>query len=72
MVIDAAIRGRGIACVPKVLVEEELADGRLIIPIAREVDSAGGYHMLYRRSRKHSRPLSDLRQWLKSAASAAP
>ncbi|MDB5592439.1 transcriptional regulator GcvA [Enterovirga sp.] len=64
MVLQAVLQGRGVGCVPHVLVADDLQAGRLVAPLPQPVESAGGYHLLYRR-RDLDEPLIRLfRDWL--------
>lgn len=68
MTIEAARQGRGIACVPDVLVAADLASGRLVAPFAKPVDSTGTYCILYRRHQKDSPQLRAFCAWLTALA----
>jgi LysR family glycine cleavage system transcriptional activator len=70
MAVQAALRNRGVACVPGVLVAEDLANGRLVAPFPQSVDSAGGYHLLYRRRDEASPRIRTFRDWILSEARA--
>ena len=68
MAIEAARQGKGIACVPDVLVAGDLASGRLVAPFPQPVESTGAYCILYR---KHQKDLPQLRAfcaWLAALA----
>lgn len=68
MAIEAARQGKGVACVPDVLVAGDLASGRLAAPFPRPVASTGAYCILYR---KHQRDVPQLRAfctWLAALA----
>jgi LysR family glycine cleavage system transcriptional activator len=68
MALEAARQGKGVACVPDVLVARDLESGRLVAPFPKPVDSTGTYCILYR---KHQRELPQLRafcSWLKALA----
>ncbi|PVZ13874.1 MULTISPECIES: LysR family transcriptional regulator [unclassified Pseudomonas] len=47
MCIHAAIAGCGIALVPRYLVAEELADGKLVVPVAHPMPSQGAHFLAY-------------------------
>lgn len=67
MALQAAARGQGIACVPTIVVADDIAAGRLVAPFQR-VESAGSYHLLYRKHEAHSRKIQIFRDWLMSEA----
>lgn len=46
MLIDAVVRGLGVAIVPKVLVAKDLAAGRLVLAHPHEARPPSGYHLL--------------------------
>jgi LysR family glycine cleavage system transcriptional activator len=68
MVIEAARQGKGIACVPDVLVAGDLASGRLAAPFPKPVDSTGTYCILYRKHQRDLPPLRAFCAWLASLA----
>lgn len=63
MALQAALEGKGIAVLPEVLVERELASGRLR-RLFHKAPSAGRYHLLFRDSGFESRKVRVFRQWL--------
>jgi len=64
LMLDAAAEGAGVALARDVLVEEDLRSGRLIRPLAAEVESPWGYYFVWRADGpKQARTLS-LRDWL--------
>lgn len=68
LMIDAAVQGLGAALARSGLVEQDLKDGRLVRPVAGEVDAGAGYHLVWRAdSRKLSR-IAALRDWLTAEA----
>jgi LysR family transcriptional regulator, glycine cleavage system transcriptional activator len=68
MTLQAAAQGKGVACVPRILIADDLASGRLVAPLPQQVPSAGAYHLLYRKHEEDSRKVSVFREWLKSEA----
>ncbi|MEM9050324.1 MAG: LysR substrate-binding domain-containing protein [Pseudomonadota bacterium] len=64
MVIEAAISGLGLAIVPVVMIEDELANGRLRIVMGPPVPSGLSYFVVYPLARGLSKPVLDLRDWL--------
>jgi len=69
--LQAAVAGEGVAIVPEVLVQKEIAGGSLIIPIegAPERDPAH-YYLLGRREQWDSAPVRAFRTWLQRQASS--
>lgn len=47
MMIRAARSGLGIAIVPRMFIEEELREGRLIAPFGQEIESKRGYYLVH-------------------------
>ncbi|WMS41432.1 transcriptional regulator GcvA [Acuticoccus sp. MNP-M23] len=70
MVMAAARRGDGVAVIPRVLVEEDIASGRLVPAIAHTVRSAGSYYLLGREHQWDFPMIKAFREWI--AAQAAP
>ncbi len=59
MVAQAAVAGLGAAVVPRFLVEDEIASGRLVVPFDKAIESRQGYWLVYpaaKRDRPPSRP----------------
>ncbi|MBQ0958977.1 LysR family transcriptional regulator [Ideonella sp. 4Y11] len=71
MLAEAAAQGLGAALVPRLLVENELASGRLqqLLPFA--LDSGRRYHLLYPPHKADLAPLQALADWLAQEAHAA-
>lgn len=70
MTLQAAAQGKGVACVPSVLVANDLATGRLVTPFDGRVESAGAYHLLYRKREADSRKIRVFREWLLAEAAS--
>ncbi|PXX12555.1 LysR family glycine cleavage system transcriptional activator [Paraburkholderia tropica] len=64
MTIQAAIEGRGIALVPKALVENDLEENRLIVVLDIPVPSTGDYYFLCRKSQVDLPAIQRFRDWL--------
>ncbi|MDX1607520.1 MAG: transcriptional regulator GcvA [Candidatus Competibacterales bacterium] len=64
MMIEAALAGMGVAVVPSLLVEKELADGRLIVPFGEPVPSGQGYYVVYPEHRARDPAILAFRDWL--------
>lgn len=62
--IQAAVLGHGIAVVPSFLVEQELADGRLIEPTKRRVTSKHSYYFVTSREIAKRAPVRQFKDWL--------
>ena len=70
MALQAAIEGRGVACVPSVLVAHDIAASRLMTPFKQRVESAGAYHVLYRKHEADDPRVAAFRAWLHEEAAA--
>lgn len=70
MTLQAAAQGKGLACVPSVLVANDVAAGRLVAPFPQRVESAGAYHVLYRQHEADSPKIRLFRDWLGAEARA--
>ncbi|MDH4568852.1 LysR family transcriptional regulator [Pseudomonas sp. BN414] len=66
LAIEAAINGQGVAVVPEFLVEADLRDGRLAIPVHADVMQPGAWYLAHQQSRGHERPISKFRSWVLS------
>ncbi|MCB2101095.1 MAG: LysR family transcriptional regulator [Rhodobacterales bacterium] len=64
MMINAAIAGLGVALVPRLFVEEELATGRLAAPFSPPRRSGGGYFIVYPEAKGGRPELCDFRDWV--------
>lgn len=70
MVIQAAIAGLGVAVLPRFLVAEEIADGRLAMPFPETVRSAHAYYLVYPEANRTMPRLRTFRDWLLAEAAA--
>ncbi|MDQ7727755.1 LysR substrate-binding domain-containing protein [Halomonas sp. SpR8] len=64
--IQATTAGIGVALVARCLVEEELKDGRLTMPLEKRLDSHRHYFLLYPPEKQDYPPLIKFRDWLLS------
>jgi len=62
--LKAAVAGMGLALVPKVFVQEELARGELVNPLASSVNSRYGYYFLTAEHRQTDPAVATMRAWL--------
>ncbi len=67
LMVQAALRGLGVALAPPALFDADLRAGRLIQPFETSVD-LGGYWLTRLMSRADSPALADFRHWLTTAA----
>lgn len=71
MLAEAAAQGMGIALVPEFLITQELASGRLIVPVAHSCESRGGYHFVQPDHRVDDEAVNLMRRWLLSETTAS-
>ncbi len=64
MVAQAAAAGLGMAIVPRFLVEEEIAAGRLAVAFDRPIESRQAYWLVYPEARAERPALVAFREWL--------
>jgi DNA-binding transcriptional LysR family regulator len=64
MVIQAAIAGLGLAVLPRFLIQEELASGRLVVVIDRPVTSEYAYYLVYPERKAELPRVAAFRDWL--------
>jgi LysR family transcriptional regulator, glycine cleavage system transcriptional activator len=71
MVIQAAIAGIGVAVLPRFLVEDEVAAGRLVVPLDIAVRSEHAYYLVYPEEKSELPALRAFRDWLLAEAREA-
>lgn len=64
LALQAAAEGKGVACVPSVLVEQDIAAKRLVMPFEERVESEGAYYLLYRQHEADTEKVRAFRTWL--------
>jgi DNA-binding transcriptional LysR family regulator len=67
MLAQAAAAGVGVALIPRILITEELAQGRLVVPLATlpaERDNRKAYYFAHRRGLAPDDKVLQLRDWL--------
>lgn len=65
---QAAIAGMGVALIPRCVIEEELAEGKLVTPLNIPFTARDGYHLCYPEHKANLPALQIFRQWLLEAA----
>ena len=68
LALEAAVAGRGVALSPRLLVSDDLAQGRLTQLFATELPDPHAFWLLYRRERADEAPVRSFVTWLKLAA----
>ena len=68
MTVQAAVEGKGVAIVPRILVESELESGMLVMPFENASVAAGSYYLLCRESQWQTPKVSKFREWIVSEA----
>lgn len=71
MLAQAAAAGVGVALIPRILIAEELAQGRLVMPLAAlpaEAESRKAYYFAHRRGLAPDDKVLQLRGWLLAQA----
>ena len=61
---QAAIAGIGVALIPRCLIEDELSEGKLVIPLKRPFKAREGYYLCYPEHKNNLPALQVFRQWL--------
>ncbi len=67
MSLEAALEGRGIAILPEVLIEPEIASGKLRI-LFHKAESDGGYYLLFPKITGSEQKVANFQQWISRAA----
>lgn len=70
MITQAAVAGLGAAVLPRFLVLDELASGRLVIPFGPAATSNKGYYLVYPERKAGLSALQKFRGWLLESAAA--
>lgn len=68
MLVQAVIAGMGVAVVQRCLIEDDLAAGRIAIPVCRPFQIERGYFLCQPAARPSSHALQDFRAWLLAQA----
>jgi LysR family transcriptional regulator, glycine cleavage system transcriptional activator len=72
MVTQAAVAGLGVAILPKFLILDELASGRLVIPFGPTATSENGYYLVYPERKAGLCSLQKFRAWLLDSVGEGP
>lgn len=72
MLIEAAVLGMGLALIPDVLVQQELADGRLLAPCGAPDPSDRAYYLAWPEATALPSAVLRLRDWLVEQCRSAP
>lgn len=70
LVIQAALQGEGIAVVPRILIEDDLAAGRLVVALDKPVMSAGAYYLLCKQEHANLYKVRTFRDWIRQTCEA--
>ena len=69
--LQAAISGQGVALIPRILAEEDIVAGRLVVALDKPVRSAGAYYLLCREHHWDVPKVKIFREWLLQASKGA-
>jgi LysR family transcriptional regulator, glycine cleavage system transcriptional activator len=69
--VEAVAAGMGVAVVQPCLIEHELAQGRVVVPVPGSASTGRGYFLCIRRAQPVSAPLEAFSRWLLAQAKAA-
>lgn len=70
MVIQAAIAGLGVAVLPRFLIQEELASGRLVVLVDRPVKSPHAYYLVHPERKSDDKRVIAFRDWMLAICAA--
>ena len=68
MLSQAAVHGMGVALIPRFLIEDELSDGRLIIPMSHQWRNQRAYYLVHPEHQAESERLKLFQHWLLAQA----
>jgi LysR family glycine cleavage system transcriptional activator len=71
MIAQAAIAHLGVALLPRLLIEDDLAAGRLVVPLDELFRSAESYCLVYSASKRNDPRLELFRRWLLDEAASS-
>lgn len=72
MVMQAAIGHLGVALLPRILVEDDIQAGRLIVPFDDPYVSADAYCLVYRPDKRGDQKIQLFRRWLSDESRRSP
>ncbi|MBK6402544.1 MAG: LysR family transcriptional regulator [Rhodocyclaceae bacterium] len=64
MLAEAAIQGMGVALIPAMLIEDELASGKLVVACDRSCRSEKAYYLIYPEHKSETTGFRSFRTWL--------
>jgi DNA-binding transcriptional LysR family regulator len=71
MLASAAQAGMGVALLPEILLVDELASGRLVVPLDKPMSGTSGYYLVAPDEIAHDEPFVALSDWLSSVVPRA-
>lgn len=71
MTLQAALEGKGVAIVPRILIESELTSGSLVMPFGNLSVAAGSYYLLCREGQWGNPKIKKFRDWVVEEAKLA-
>jgi LysR family transcriptional regulator, glycine cleavage system transcriptional activator len=71
MIMQAAAAGLGVALLPRLLVDDDVAAGRLVIPLEARFMSREAYCLVYPEAKRNDPKINVLRSWLLQEAESA-
>lgn len=67
--LDAAIAGQGVMLAWQTLAASAIADGRLVVPFARSIDTGKSYYFITSALRREPRKVTAFKQWVRKEIS---
>lgn len=68
MIVQAAVAGMGMALLPRLLVVDDLASGRLVAPFRVTLVSEDAYYLVYPEAQRHNPKVNVFRDWVVAEA----
>lgn len=72
LLAQAAIAGLGVALIPRCVIEDELAEGKLVVPLDISITARDGYFLCYPEHKSNLPALQLFRQWLLDTTHTPP
>lgn len=66
LAIEAAANGQGVVVVPRFMVESDIANGNLVVPLASDIMQFGGWYLVHLERRSGEKAIRKFQTWIQS------